>query len=143
MHDLQGKIHMRHPLMDRTGTDNIHIGTNKVPDIRLRQPARDLDQELPLRPLRLPIALRSVFSSPVTLTPFHPPFLQRPSRGLHVVGAEIIEHDDVGARGDGFVCFGEGAAFDFYFDGEAGCGLGGLDGGGDGSGGGGPDVVVF
>lgn len=43
MNDLQRKIHMRHPLMDRTGTDDIDVIAHKIPNIRLRQPTRDLD----------------------------------------------------------------------------------------------------
>lgn len=148
MNDLQRKIHMCDPLMDGAGTDDIDVIAHEIPDIRLRQSARDLDQELPLPPLLLSLfVVRSrtplfpVFA--VTPTPLHPLLLQRPGRHFHLLGAEVVEHDDVGAGGDGLVRFGDRSAFHFDFDGEARGGLGGVDGRRDGSGRGGPDVVVF
>lgn len=111
-------------LMDRTRRNDIHIRARKPRHILLGQAAAHLDQKA----AALALAAEAV--------------LQPRRRRLDLLGAEIIQHDDVGAGLDGFGRVGLGLAFDFDFDAEAGGGLGGVHGARDAVGGG-PDVVVL
>jgi hypothetical protein len=115
---------MRHTLMYTTRTHNIHILTNILLNIGLRQPATNLDQKL------LPVS----HSTP-------PLVFQLCSSGFDAVGREIVEHDNVRTGCNGLVCFVETLALDFDFDGEAAGGFSSADGVGNTSGG--DDMVVL
>ncbi|KHO11639.1 hypothetical protein MAA_10881 [Metarhizium robertsii ARSEF 23] len=88
-------------------------------DIVARQPPRHLEQEAPPRPA----------------------LLQRPRRGADPIPSEVVQHDDVGARGNGLVGLLLALHLDLDLDAEAGDGLGGPHGVGDAAPA--PDVVVL
>lgn len=106
--------------MDRARRQNIHIRTGKLRGIPLIQPTADLNEERPGGfPLLGPLGLE-------------------PPRGVaDLLRGEIVEHDDVGARGDGRIGLVEVPNLDLDLGGEAPCGAGGSDGRGDG----GSDVI--
>lgn len=78
-------------------------------------------------------ALDQKLPSTLIKAPRTPALLESLGSRLHLLGLKVVQHDDVGAGGDGFVGFFFGSAFDFDFEREATDLACKLDGGCDGS----------
>ena len=110
MNDFQREIHMRHALMDSTCADDVNVFGHVAGHIIFRQAAADFDEE----------------GTPGRMRAFQP---ARHAR--RIGGGEIVEHDDVGAGGEGFLGVGFRLAFDLDLEAEAGGGFGAGDGASD------------
>lgn len=96
--------------MDRTRAQHIHPFAQSPLQPILRDTTARLNQELPLaRPLLLELL----------------------GRAVQLLPDQIVQHDNVGAGGDGLVCLGKGLAFDVNEKGVACDAPHGLDGFGD------------
>ena len=95
---------MRNTLVYAARADNVDVATYVLLYVVLCQTSTDFYQES----LPIPCA-----SSPL--------LFQLCSRNLDPIWCEVVQHDDVSASGNRFVCFFEALAFDFNLGSKAAC----------------------